>query len=374
MKSLLLISLLVFNVACGKKASSSKKQVNQIFVKGNPLTMINGTQKNRASFISSANTAEFNNYALGEISIFTEKELMTPAESEDIESGNEAESTDQTTDAAKVFNMKTSGVNKFDFADTAGKISFGFNKNGTVLDLTSIKLGDSRFSSTMEHYSLSADKSKMSFLFRLATSGDGNVLISASFYRYTAKKPVSKVSSSYHYLYGPGVVVPWKLTATRKVTVDICPSMTENLSIGTIKAALEVWEEPFVSKTKKLDIDVRSLVICKPFSDVDQHAIHFINSYLTVQGDNSYNPGFTMIQSDLSNGNIFDADIVILGSEIAKDSSFDLNEFNRVLSHEFGHFLGLDHQFDGPVSIMSYDSVYQLGTYDAGAITELYKN
>ena len=72
-------------------------------------------------------------------------------------------------------------------------------------------------------------------------------------------------------------------------------------------------------------------------------------------------------------GNIYDADIVILGSEIAKDASFSTMDFNRVLSHEFGHFLGLDHQFDGPMSIMSYDSVYSLGTYDNNAITELYK-
>ena len=200
------------------------------------------------------------------------------------------------------------------------------------------------------------------------------MLVDASFYRHSAKKPTTKVSSAYNYIYGPGVVVPWKLDATRKVTVDICPSMSQKLSSTRIKSALEAWEAPFAFKTNKLDIVLNELTVCKPFSDVDQHSIHYIDSYLTIQQEDAYNAGFTMIHSDLSVGNIFDADIVILGAEIAKDESFDAYEFGRVLTHELGHFLGLDHQFDGTSSIMSYKSIYNLSEYDDNAITELYKN
>ena len=372
MKTLLLISVLMFTVACGK--AKTKKKVNQIFVKGNPLTMIKDTQKNKTSFINAADVADFNNFALTNLYIFAEKELISQEESEDIEAGQEAEDSDQTGEAATILNFKRINSSEYLMTNASGGIGFGFDLNGTKLNLTSLVLGQSTFGVTIEHYSISADKSKMSFLFRLTTRSDGEVLVDASFYRYSAKKPTTKVSSAYHYLYGPGVVVPWKLDATRKVSVDVCPSLVQNFSSTKIRNALEAWEAPFLYKTNKLDIVVNELPVCKPFSDVDQHSIHYIDSYLTIQDEDAYNAGFTMIHSDLSAGNIFDADIIILGSEIAKDPSFDSHEMSRVLTHELGHFLGLDHQFDGPTSIMSYNSVYNLGTYDNNAITELYRN
>ena len=358
MKTLLLISILAISASCGKAKSS--RRVNQIFVKGNPLTMIKDTQKDKTSFITTATVSDFNNFALTNLYIFAEKELISQEESEDIEAGQEAEDSDQTQDAATVLNFKQLNSTEYLMSDASGGIAFGFETVGTKLNISSLTLGKDTFPVTIEHYSLSADKSKMSFLFRLTTSGDGEVLVNASFYRHSAKKPTTKVSSAYHYIYGPGVVVPWKLDATRKVTVDICPSMSQKLSSTRIKSALEAWESPFAFKTNKLDIVLNELTVCKPFSDVDQHSIHFIDSYLTIQQEDAYNAGFTMIHSDLSAGNIFDADIVILGSEIAKDESFDANEFGRVWAHELGHFLGLDQQFDGTRSIMSYKSFYSL--------------
>lgn len=372
MKNLLLISILVFSAACGKKSSSSKK-VAQFFVKGDPLTLVKGTEKNKVSFLTTENIDSFNNFALTNLYIFAEKELISNEERENIEEGNEAEETDQTKDDAIILNVKKINDSKYLLASDNTKINFGFKRTGNLLELNSVLIGDTKFVATIEHYSLSPDKSKMSFLFRVNTQEDGNVLVSAAFYRYSAKQPISKVSSQYRYIYGPGVVVPWKLDATRKITVDVCPSLTSQLTLSEIKKALEAWEAPFKNKLQKLDIVPKAVVACKPFSDVNQHSIHFIDSYLTMQEQDAYNPGFAMIHADVSVGNIFDADIVILGSEIGKDTNFDAMEFGRVISHEFGHFLGLDHQFEGPTSIMSYKSIYELGEYDNNAITNLYK-
>jgi hypothetical protein len=375
LKHFLLISVLMLAASCGKKNhSAAHKTINQVFVKGNPLTMVADTTKNKTSFINTTNLNDFSSFAMSALYIFAEKELITKEESEDIEAGNEAETADQTTSAAMTFNIKNMGSNEYALENKEGDVSFGFEASGGLLNLTSIKLGTVRYDATIEHYSLSTDKSKYSFLLRLKTQEDGEVLISAGFYRYSEKKPTTKVSTSYHYLYGPGVVVPWKLDATRKVIVDVCPSMTKKLSFMEVEDAIEKWEQPFKYKTQKLDLDVRAATSCKPFSDVDQHAIHYIDSYLTMADKGAYNPGFTMIHSDLSVGNIFDADIILLGSEIKKDRNFNSMDFGRTLSHEFGHFLGLDHQFDGPMSMMSYEQIYIITNYDSNAITELYKN
>ena len=47
----------------------------------------------------------------------------------------------------------------------------------------------------------------------------------------------------------------------------------------------------------------------------------------------------------------------------------------KLILHEMGHALGLDHQFDGTPSIMSYDfeSPAELTDYDKAAIQDLYK-
>ena len=336
--------------------------------------MISQTDKNLTSFITTSNINEFNDFAISGIYIFAEKELISKKESVDIETGNEAEDQDQTTNPAVLFNMKQKTVNEYSYQDDGGQIILGFKENESLVNLTSITFGMKKYDATMEHYSLSADKSRMSFLFNVKTKDDGQVLLSATFYRNSEKKVVPKVSANYQYLYGPGVVVPWKLYATRKVTVDVCPSVTEHLYFSKVKVALKAWEEPFNYKTQKLEIVVNELTSCKPFSDVDQHSIHYIDTYLTMPEKNAYNPGFTMVHSDFSQGSIFDADIILLGSEIAKDPNISSMEYDRILTHEFGHFLGLDHQFDGTTSIMSYESTYYLGTYDDDAITELYKN
>lgn len=375
MKSLLLMPMLVLAVACGQKGGSgSGKKINQIFVKGNPLTMVSGTTKNKTSFFTPSNYQEFSQYVLSGIYIFTEKELITNEETEDIEAGQEAEENDQTQVAATIFNLINTGSNEYALEDQKGQISFGFHKSGSTLALESLKLGTQEFDAAIEHYSITPDKSKFSLLLKLRTKGDGDILLSATFNKALSKVAIPKVSTQYHYLYGKGVVVPWKLDATRIVRVDVCPSMAEYRDFSEVKAAIKAWEAPFGAYGKSLEIDVKLLDSCRPFSDVNEHSIHYVEKYLTMPNKDAYNPGFTMIHSDFNRGNIFDADIVILGSEIKKDPNYGATQSNRTITHEIGHFLGLDHQFDGPVSIMSYDQVYKLGQYDNEAIVNLYWN
>lgn len=379
MKSLLLIPVLLLSVACGNKTSPSSKKVHRIFVKGNPLVMVEGTNKNKTSFITTSNLSEFNDFALFGMYSFSEKEFISDEVVEDIESGQEATEEDQTSEKARTFNMKMSGFNEYSLEDSNGKLRLGFENVSGRLQLKTLGYGDEAIEVIVEHYSLSTDKSKMSFLFRAASSEEGNVLMNITFYKNSAKVSVPKVSSDYHYIYGKGVVVPWKLDATRKVTVDVCPSVTEVLPFSKVKAAFEIWEAPFKYKSQKLDIVVNQKTSCKPFSDLNEHSIHYIEKYLTIADKHAANPGFTMIHSDLNQGYIFDADMVLLGSEIKKLKNYDEYDHDRTLSHEFGHFLGLDHQFDkdqygDPIySIMSYKPVYDLGMYDQKAITELYK-
>lgn len=373
MKFLTLFLVLLLSVACGKK-SSSKRKINRIFVKGDPLTLIKDTQKNQVSFITKENLEEFNNYSMGNFYFFAEKEQM-PERKEDIESGNEAEDEDRTEEKRDIFNLVQTGSDTYKFENPNGSIALNFKLEGNNLNLISLNYGEIEYKTIVEHYSVTEDKKRFSILVRVADKAYGNLLMNLVFQKEGEQKEIRKISSDYKYIYGPGVVVPWKLDEERKITVDVCPNISENFSLTKVKKALKVWESPFRYKEKKLIINVRTPSTCKPFSDVNEHAIHYIDSYLTVADKDRYNPGFAMLQADLRDGHIYDADIVLLGSEISKDTSFADRNLARVITHEFGHFLGLHHQFDDDsTSIMSYESIYYLGLYDEEAITNLYEN
>lgn len=374
---LALLFCLILVSACGQPKKSSGRSVKQIFVKGDPLTMIADTTKDSTSFITHANYMDFRDYALSSIQIFAEKEVLSNEQIEDIENGNEAEETDQTKEIPELFTIRYAGTNRYEFINDANSIALGLNKDELTgkLNLSNIRFSTVTYKTEIEHYSISKDQTKISFLFRLKDRTNGSILMSAVFYKYNPlKATIGKTDSRYKYIHGPGVLVPWKLTSDKKIKVNVCPSAQGYVSSYEVREAFEKWEEPFKSRSVKLDIDVTSVSSCKPFSDVNESSLHYVSEYLTIAEEEYLNPGFAILNSDLSAGHIFDADIVLLGSEIKKSPGYRFNGgLSRTLIHEFGHFLGLDHQFDGFYSVMSYDRVLELGTYDNNAITELYK-
>lgn len=378
MKHLLLILVLVVGGACGKKKSSrtQHQEVTRVVVKGDPLTMISGTQQNKISFISNLNFEDFNNYSFAGLYIFAEKAVMVEVTGteEDIEAKNAASEEDLTKKEQETYRMGKLGIDEYSYANISKSTEFRFKADGTKLNLTSFVIGGTEYDLKMEHYSLSTDKTKMNFLFRIDLKEEGSALISASFYKRSEPATIPKVSTKYKYLYGAGVAVPWKMDATRKITVDVCPSMVAKYSFEEIEKAITAWEDGIMYPTRKVDIVVNARDSCKPFSDVDEHSVHFVSSYLTIVDPDSANYGFTMYQTDLAVGKIYDADIVLLGSEIAKNVNYSAKDAKRTMTHEFGHFLGLDHMFDGDFSIMSYKSYHTfLGVYDFNAISNLYK-
>jgi hypothetical protein len=377
MKIASLITIIFLASACGNPKKHSSGKVNQIFVKGDPLTMVTGTVKDSNSFVTYNNFMDFRDYALSSLQIFAEKEILSNEQVESIESGNEAEEKDLTAEAPDLFRFKYINAKEYDFVNADSTIALTFDRQTTSnkMNLTQLRLVNTVYDVAVEHYSLSADRTKMSFLFRLKDKRYGSVLMSAVFYKYNLQKSsIPKTSRILKYIYGPCVIVPWKLAADKKVKISVCPNAVGFVSIEQIRSAFEKWEEPFSYLPRKLDIEVNPVASCKPFSDVNESALHYVSEYLTIPEQEYLNPGFALINGDMSAGYIFDADIVLLGSEIKKSPAFKFNGgLDRTLTHEFGHYLGLDHMFDGHESVMSYKRVMELKSYDKTAIRELYR-
>jgi len=232
MKRLIVLVLLSTLASCGQKKSSGPKQVNQIFVKGNPLTMISDTDADTTSFITTSNFDDFNGFHLSGINGFTEKEFITEKPPENIEEGNEAETEDQTQERRETYNFIKDGA-KWTLTDSIQSISLTFNEVNTRLNLKELKIGKSIFPVEALHYSVSPDKSKMSFLMKFKTAEDGAILFSAAFAKGEAKATAEKVSDKFFYLLGPGVKVPFAISQ-ETINVTVCNNASGKLGTDLI--------------------------------------------------------------------------------------------------------------------------------------------
>jgi hypothetical protein len=115
-----------------------------------------------------------------------------------------------------------------------------------------------------------------------------------------------------------------------------------------------------------------------PHSDLNTMCVYSVQDFLKETRPNVGRLGETLVVFDHGRGVIHDADVFLLESEFKKFPVPMMSEIRRqerewVILHELGHLLGLDHQFDGTPSIMSYEEQGPtLKLYDIQAIQELY--
>lgn len=387
--------VLLFSIqGCGFKLKKKKKTVSsepviQVFIKGDPKVIIEGTSRNTTSFITTDNIKKFNNFQSAGIILYTEKEyykLSTTKQA--IESGNEASDGQEFYTTPSIYNFHSLGNNQYQLQDSKNLIHFTFTKksNSNELELSEIQNNEGvKITTTPLHYSISEDQAKISILASGYNSITGNILISIFLYRpaiFEFNQREQVIDSKYFYLAGPGIKSAWKLDENKKIHIDVCPEVVRGFQnqYADIENSIRKWEKPFIQKNKKFTLNIRYPNQCKPFSDVNQHAVYWVNQYLTYPAAKDIiNPAVTFSMYSKQTARILSSDILFFESEINKMASNNHIETIRsytqkTLSHEIGHFLGLDHNFEDNSSIMSYKDVDELGNYDEDAVYELYQD
>jgi hypothetical protein len=192
----------------------------------------------------------------------------------------------------------------------------------------------------------------------------------------------------FYYTMGPGALIGFPKDETLRL--DIC-GQTAREYAGFIKQAANQWATALKGH---LDVKVREPETFYPFSDLNQHCVVLIDDLLSEPNPQSGNYGLTFNTIDLGRAEKIDADVLIFTEEFLKGYKdaipgivFDQiartayvhqnepNPFAYTLVHELGHFFGLDHQFDGVPSMMSYEfSNSSLTDYDKEAVRLLYEN
>ena len=273
---------------------------------------------------------------------------------------------------------------------STGYPSIIFKNLDGKLEIVALKFQNGVVPAKLVNYSFSKRKKASSYLIELrekSREGFYEYLYRFDFLNTVNRKvDLANADKSYSYLYGNGVKVRWP--NAKRINLNLCGSFTPKKKeryLSALTKAVKKWNT-------NTEITIKSRVLrtnYPPINDLDTQCVYVVRGFaLNKSSTSPGTPAFVSPVGDLDSRKLIDADLVILDDvydfyedmfiKQAPSALAALLHLNKVLTgtmiHEIGHFLGLAHQFDGTLSIMSYDRDRSFSRYDAEAINALYSN
>lgn len=371
-KNMKLLLMLIFCLgisACSKK--SPKSSVKQKIAMGNPENLFKDTERN-----SQVDTQAFKDgetIYLYQLIAFVDADFaQEPLSQEEIE--KQAAPEEEYTERLTMFPFKVSVDNKEMSlrGSVEGKnISIQFLPESDNYGQIMKDPSEPNAKISLIHFSQSEDQKITSIMYR----SEHNNEVSVGVLYFTKSSKVIQPSTGntdFNYIRGPGVKVAWK--GDKALEINYASTLVTSMKKTVIEAA-KLWGaemQPAVQFTAK---EVAKNV---PFSDLQNKGFYLIDDYYAVPEKTASALGLTISLHDNSSTSMADSDVLVFSKEFEK-SGVDIfhpalkNHLRITIIHELGHFVGLDHIFDGTKSVMSYElDQLTLTDYDKAAVRELY--
>lgn len=209
--------------------------------------------------------------------------------------------------------------------------------------------------------------------FNLLTVDEKKIVSYLVFYRKPLAPFKIEKNEKFKFGIGPGVFARWK----KPIPLELCGPQSDVIA-GFARRGVDAWNKALPESNQ---IVLSKATTYRPFSDLNQHCVYVIDDLLSESSAGYIVPAITYTRYNHNELEIIDSDILLFAREFEKYGqgqsigAITLNQrLQYTMTHEIGHLLGLDHQFDKKTpSIMSYafKNTY-LRDYDREAIQLLY--
>jgi hypothetical protein len=368
--------------SCPGKDQTPQEDTNRvIFVKGDPNELIQGASTNTLSPVTDANINDWDNMRITSMLQFVEREAVISTRKRDLERENETKAANKIEASAVAIQVRRLPGAKWQMSFFKNKVNMEYERldNGRLQPVR-ITDPDGSKDITPVHWSVSSDGNFVSLLVRTESAKNGRALLAFYFEKSGAVRERSTTRTDYVYLGGPGVKLGWSREQIKELPVKLCGARTYS---SVAEAAVERWNRPLADR---IFIQYSETDTFAPFSDLNQHCIFVVNTYLEDPSEEVGKYGVTITIPSMSKQEILDSDILIYEAELNKVRKIAAKAGNRIAGervraqrlvttfvHELGHLLGLGHKFDGTPSVMSYKFAHeQPQEYDLSALRELY--